>query len=129
MIIFIIFSIYDFQSLFGGTGAPAFYQENQQVVPQQQQQMAYYEPKIAEQINSRRSRSSLLNVLARNFKTIEKITLYLAFFINVILLFHRVDIGNKGAESHAEAIEAENKGNGEDEEEDVVETIYIVKYF
>lgn len=35
-------------------------------------------------------------MLARNFKTIEKITLYLAFFINVILLFHRVDI------SHAE---------------------------
>uniref|UniRef100_A0A915DHF0 Uncharacterized protein n=1 Tax=Ditylenchus dipsaci TaxID=166011 RepID=A0A915DHF0_9BILA len=27
----------------------------------------------------------------RNFKTIEKITLYLAFFINVILLFHRAD--------------------------------------
>lgn len=31
-------------------------------------------------------------MLARNFKTIEKTTLYLAFFINVILLFHRVDI-------------------------------------
>ncbi|KHN75295.1 Ryanodine receptor 44F [Toxocara canis] len=51
----------------------------------------YYEPKIAEQ-GSCRSRGSILNMLARNFKTIEKTTLYLAFFINVILLFHRVDI-------------------------------------
>lgn len=33
-------------------------------------------------------------MLARNFKTIEKTTLYLTFFINVILLFHRVDIMN-----------------------------------
>ncbi|VDO52391.1 unnamed protein product, partial [Onchocerca flexuosa] len=51
----------------------------------------YYEPKIAEQISSR-SRGSLLNMLARNFKPIEKTTLYLAFFINVILLFHRIRI-------------------------------------
>ncbi|KAL4003146.1 RIH domain family protein [Acanthocheilonema viteae] len=51
----------------------------------------YYEPKIAEQIPPR-SRGSLLNMLARNFKTIEKATLYLAFFINVILLFHRIRI-------------------------------------
>jgi hypothetical protein len=69
--------------LFGGGGAPSYYSEQQQQQQQQllphQQQLAYYEPKIAEQISSRRSRSSLLNVLARNFKTIEKITLYLAF--------------------------------------------------
>uniref|UniRef100_A0A1I7XMF7 RR_TM4-6 domain-containing protein n=1 Tax=Heterorhabditis bacteriophora TaxID=37862 RepID=A0A1I7XMF7_HETBA len=51
----------------------------------------YYEPKIAEQ-NIGRSKGSILNMLARNFKTIEKTTLHLAFFINVILLFHRVDI-------------------------------------
>ncbi|VDM78191.1 unnamed protein product [Strongylus vulgaris] len=50
-----------------------------------------YEPKIAEQ-NIGRTRGSILNMLARNFKPIEKTTLYLAFFINVILLFHRVDI-------------------------------------
>ncbi|EJD76290.1 ryanodine Receptor TM 4-6 family protein [Loa loa] len=53
----------------------------------------YYEPKIAEQIPPR-SRGSLLNMLARNFKTIEKTTLYLAFFINVILLFHRIRISD-----------------------------------
>jgi hypothetical protein len=99
---------------------------------QQQQQLPYYEPKIAEQNSARRSRSSLLNVLARNFKTIEKITLYLAFFINVILLFHRIDIsevpkgspendGAKGGEADAE----EGEGEGE---EDVVETIYIVSH-
>lgn len=33
-------------------------------------------------------------MLARHFKAIEKLTLYLAFFINVILLFHRIDIHN-----------------------------------
>ncbi|MCP9259461.1 Ryanodine receptor 44F [Dirofilaria immitis] len=64
----------------------------------------YYEPKIAEQIPPR-SRGSLLNMLARNFKAIEKTTLYLAFFINVILLFHRIRImedialGDEGTES------------------------------
>ena len=97
---------------------------------QQQQQMAFYEPKIAEQFSSRRSRSSLLNILARNYKTVEKITLCLAFFINVILLFHRVDIvGNEKKDSFAQ-IEAVPKGkseeDGDEEEENVMETIYIV---
>ncbi|VDM85230.1 unnamed protein product [Strongylus vulgaris] len=51
-------------------------------------------------------------MLARNFKPIEKTTLYLAFFINVILLFHRVDI------RHADTSEVE-------EDDDTVETVYI----
>lgn len=122
-------SIYDFQSLFGGGGAPSYYSEQQQQQQQQllphQQQLAYYEPKIAEQISSRRSRSSLLNVLARNFKTIEKITLYLAFFINVILLFHRVDIGHKPGQDAAATTGDEAADAEENEEEDIVETIYI----
>uniref|UniRef100_A0A183D0G3 RR_TM4-6 domain-containing protein n=1 Tax=Gongylonema pulchrum TaxID=637853 RepID=A0A183D0G3_9BILA len=79
----------------------------------------YYEPKIAEQIPTR-SRGSLLvrffNVLARNFKTIEKTTLYLAFFINVILLFHRVQIMHQ---------EAPSKSKAEDDESDDVELVFI----
>ncbi|VDM37968.1 unnamed protein product [Toxocara canis] len=74
----------------------------------------YYEPKIAEQ-GSCRSRGSILNMLARNFKTIEKTTLYLAFFINVILLFHRVDI------THHQVSE----GDDSEEEEEATERIYI----
>nr|CAD2195338.1 unnamed protein product [Meloidogyne enterolobii] len=130
-------SIYDFQSLFGGGGSAYFtelQQQQQQLLAQQQhqQQLAFYEPKIAEQFNSRRSRSSLLNILARNYKTVEKITLCLAFFINVILLFHRVDIvsSNEKKDNIAQ-IEALHKGRGgddendEDEEGNVLETIYI----
>uniref|UniRef100_A0A158P902 Ryanodine receptor 44F n=1 Tax=Angiostrongylus cantonensis TaxID=6313 RepID=A0A158P902_ANGCA len=73
-----------------------------------------YEPKIAEQ-NISRSKGSILNMLARNFKTIEKTTLYLAFFINVILLFHRVDI------KRTEPVEDAH----EDDEEKTAESIYI----
>lgn len=36
--------------------------------------------------------SNLQNFLARNIRTLEKITLLLTFLINMILLFHRVDI-------------------------------------
>ena len=64
--------------------------------------------------------------MARNFKTIEKTTLYLAFFINVILLFHRVEIGGKADINPAPQIESGDEGEGEEEEEDVVESIYIV---
>lgn len=68
-------------------------------------------------------------MLARNFKSIEKITLYLAFFINVILLFHRVDIGGMRTSHDSEATEAP----GEEEDEEVDEAIYItgmtVPYF
>ncbi|KAK6754201.1 hypothetical protein RB195_013290 [Necator americanus] len=74
-----------------------------------------YEPKIAEQ-NIGRSRGSILNMLARNFKTIEKTTLYLAFFINVILLFHRVDI------KHIDAPEA---NDGDDDDDAISESVYI----
>ncbi|VDK79750.1 unnamed protein product [Litomosoides sigmodontis] len=70
----------------------------------------YYEPKIAEQI-SLRNRGSLLNMLARNFKTIEKTTLYLAFFINVILLFHRIRISDNVT--------------SQDEADEDMESIYI----
>jgi len=137
-LIFYFHSIYDFQSLFGGGGSAYFtelQQQQQQLLAQQQhqQQLAFYEPKIAEQFNSRRSRSSLLNILARNYKTVEKITLYLAFFINVILLFHRVDIvNNNEKKDNIAQIEALHKGKGgdddndEDEEGNVLETIYIV---
>jgi ryanodine receptor 2 len=79
----------------------------------------YYEPKIAEQIQSR-SKGSIMNMLARNYKAIEKLTLYLAFSINVILLFHRVDLHNPPKE--AEIAEPEEGG---DDEDDVDEIIYI----
>uniref|UniRef100_A0A915B3X3 Ryanodine receptor n=2 Tax=Parascaris TaxID=6254 RepID=A0A915B3X3_PARUN len=76
----------------------------------------FYEPKIAEQ-GSSRSRGSILNMLARNFKTIEQTTLYLAFFINVILLFHRVDITHNTA--------SESDGEEAEEDEETAERIYI----
>ena len=67
-------------------------------------------------------------MLARNFKTIDKTILYLAFFINVILLFHRVDIG--GMRTAHDSDETEAPGVEEEEEE---ETIFItgmtVPYF
>uniref|UniRef100_A0A7E4VXK5 EF-hand domain-containing protein n=1 Tax=Panagrellus redivivus TaxID=6233 RepID=A0A7E4VXK5_PANRE len=87
---------------------------------------AYYEPKIAE-MSSARAKGSIMNVLARNYKTFEKTTLYLAFFINVILLFHRVNI--------QEPEDGENVGNGEDDDNDgeAVEAVYIsgieISYF
>ncbi|WKY11480.1 hypothetical protein Q1695_003218 [Nippostrongylus brasiliensis] len=76
-----------------------------------------YEPKIAEQSASR-TRGSIMNVLARNFKTIEKTTLYLAFFINVILLFHRVDI------KHGEP-DVPEKVEVEDDDDITTETVFI----
>ncbi|KJH53393.1 EF hand [Dictyocaulus viviparus] len=92
-----------------------------------------YEPKIAEQ-NIGRSRGSILNMLARNFKTIEKTTLYLAFFINVILLFHRVDIAHiETGEEEFERYRAEfyiiftleHEGSDEDADEKAIESVYI----
>ncbi|PIO64936.1 EF hand, partial [Teladorsagia circumcincta] len=80
-----------------------------------------YEPKIAEQ-NMGRSRGSVLNVLARNFKTIEKTTLYLAFFINVILLFHRVEI------KHMEPEKPEIEEDDENANEVVFITGMVVPY-
>ncbi|KAE9549703.1 hypothetical protein FO519_007091 [Halicephalobus sp. NKZ332] len=76
-------SVYDAKSLTS---------ENPQVVQIVESEVdpnAFYEPKIAETIASK-NKGSIMNVLARNYKTFEKTTLYLAFFINVILLFHRV---------------------------------------
>ncbi|ULT90419.1 hypothetical protein L3Y34_008632 [Caenorhabditis briggsae] len=98
-------------SIYESIGAPQMVQLQSEADFQQGQ----YEPKIAES-NSTKTKGSILNMLARNFKTIEKITLYLAFFINVILLFHRVDI------SHTEAAEAASEG---DDDEDAVESIFI----
>lgn len=65
--------------MYGGAGGivPRAIGSTDEVIMEQD---SAYEPKIAEQM-SLRSRGSLLNMLARNFKTIEKITLYLAFFI------------------------------------------------
>uniref|UniRef100_A0A1I7YC96 EF-hand domain-containing protein n=1 Tax=Steinernema glaseri TaxID=37863 RepID=A0A1I7YC96_9BILA len=79
---------------------------------------AVYEPKIAE-IGASKSRGSIMNMLARNFRTIEKSTLYLAFFINVILLFHRVNI------SQSSTTELETVNTDEDEDEETNEVIYI----
>ncbi|TKR86989.1 hypothetical protein L596_011474 [Steinernema carpocapsae] len=79
---------------------------------------ATYEPKIAE-IGATRSRGSIMNMLARNFRTIEKSTLYLAFFINVILLFHRVNI-TQSSSTELEAVNAE-----EEDEDEGSEVIYI----
>ncbi|UMM36210.1 hypothetical protein L5515_008471 [Caenorhabditis briggsae] len=98
-------------SIYESIGAPQMVQLQSEADFQQGQ----YEPKIAES-NSTKTKGSILNMLARNFKTIEKITLYLAFFINVILLFHRVDI------SHTEAAETASEG---DDDEDAVESIFI----
>ncbi|RCN50673.1 EF hand [Ancylostoma caninum] len=105
-------SVHKAPSLYESIGAPA-------MVPAVSEAdltaIGAYEPKIAEQ-NIGRSKGSILNMLARNFKTIEKTTLYLAFFINVILLFHRVDI------KHNEAPEA---AEPEEDDEATVETVYI----
>uniref|UniRef100_A0A8R1HP75 Ryanodine receptor n=2 Tax=Caenorhabditis japonica TaxID=281687 RepID=A0A8R1HP75_CAEJA len=98
-------------SIYESIGAPQMVQLQSEADFQHGQ----YEPKIAES-NTTKSRGSILNMLARNFKTIEKITLYLAFFINVILLFHRVDI------SPTEAPEAASEG---DDDEDATESIFI----
>ncbi|KAI6242082.1 Ryanodine receptor 1 [Aphelenchoides fujianensis] len=114
-------SVYDTQS-FGSQPMP-FSQASVSAQEQERLRVPYYEPKIAEQMQQR-SKGSVLNVLARNFKTIEKITLYLAFFINVILLFHRVDIAvNKGGGERAHADdEAEDE---EDTVDEVMESVYI----
>lgn len=90
--------------------------------PEQGPIMSNYEPKIAE-IAAARSRGSILNMLARNFKTIEKMTLYLAFFINVILLFHRVDITAQSEET-VDEIEISEPVD-DDENENTNEFIYI----
>uniref|UniRef100_A0A0N5AR96 Ryanodine receptor n=1 Tax=Syphacia muris TaxID=451379 RepID=A0A0N5AR96_9BILA len=76
----------------------------------------YYEPKIADQ-SMPKNKGSILNMLARHFRAIERLTLYFAFFINVILLFHRIEIHN-AAENNKE----EDAGGDDDE---VVETVYI----
>uniref|UniRef100_A0A0N4ZPH7 Ryanodine receptor 44F n=1 Tax=Parastrongyloides trichosuri TaxID=131310 RepID=A0A0N4ZPH7_PARTI len=90
--------------------------------PEQGPIVSNYEPKIAE-IAAARSRGSILNMLARNFKTIEKMTLYLAFFINVILLFHRVDITSQNEEG-GEVVETEEVID-DDDNEATNEFIYI----
>uniref|UniRef100_A0A914H250 Ryanodine receptor n=1 Tax=Globodera rostochiensis TaxID=31243 RepID=A0A914H250_GLORO len=114
-------SIYDVQSMFGGSGSISYYGDGHA----QQQVGLYYEPKIAEQFSSRRSRGSVMNVLARNFKSIEKITLYLAFFINVILLFHRVEIGHQTGGGLESNNNNQQQQGDEEGEADIVETIYI----
>lgn len=67
-------------------------------------------------------------MLARNFKTIEKTTLYFAFFINVILLFHRVDIGGMRTAHDSEETEAPGVEE-EEEEESIFITGMTVPYF
>ncbi|KIH60263.1 EF hand, partial [Ancylostoma duodenale] len=105
-------SVHKAPSLYESIGAPAMVPAVSEV---DLTASGAYEPKIAEQ-NIGRSKGSILNMLARNFKTIEKTTLYLAFFINVILLFHRVDI------KHTEAPEA---AEAEDDDDATLETVYI----
>lgn len=93
---------------------------SQQFVPMEvYEPVQYYEPKIAEQTPSR-SKGSFMNMLARNYKAIEKLTLYLAFFINVILLFHRVDL-----QPTAAPLEPESAPEGDEDDEDIEENIYI----
>ena len=116
--LFVNFSVYDVHSIFSGRGSIVYGQSTQMEAIQEQA----YEPKIAEQLNTR-SRGSLMNMLARNFKAIEKITLYLAFFINVILLFHRVDIATN--KDPSKKPEGEEESDKEDAKEDILETIYI----
>ncbi|KAK0411652.1 hypothetical protein QR680_005766 [Steinernema hermaphroditum] len=111
--------------------APSVYESYSQVGSQNVMQMmpasppgsqydpnAAYEPKIAE-IGASKSRGSIMNMLARNFRTIEKSTLYLAFFINVILLFHRVNI------TQPSTTELEPVNTEEEDDEDSSEVIYI----
>ncbi|KAI6237110.1 hypothetical protein M3Y95_00230500 [Aphelenchoides besseyi] len=111
-------SVYDTQSF----GSQPMQLSTTSVTPQEEERIrsAYYEPKIAEQIQQR-SKGSVLNVLARNFRTIERTTLYLAFFINVILLFHRVDM--EIIKTNAKA--PENEEDEDDTVEEVMESIYI----
>ncbi|VDO61854.1 unnamed protein product [Heligmosomoides polygyrus] len=102
-------SIHKAASIYESIGAPAVIAPSEVDITS-----ASYEPKIAE-LGPGRSRGSIMNMLARNFKTIEKTTLYLAFFINVILLFHRVDI------KHTES----EKPEAEDDDDITQETVFI----
>ncbi|GMS80970.1 hypothetical protein PENTCL1PPCAC_3145, partial [Pristionchus entomophagus] len=79
------------------------------------EQANFYEPKIAE-TSAGKSKGSIMNLLARNFKMIEYATLICAFIINVILLTHRVDI-----------IEGEKPetSDGTDDDEDDMEFIIM----
>lgn len=122
-------SVYDTQSF----ASQPMHVSVPSVVQQEDVRLSYYEPKIAEQF-AMRSKGSVLNVLARNFKTIEKITLYLAFFINVILLFHRVDIAiNNNGPSKPNMREVAEDEDEEDGVDEVMESVYItgmiVPYF
>lgn len=63
---------------------------------------------------------SPLNYLARNIKWIENGTLFLSFAINMILLFHRIDV--EEVEGSSGELEGEN-GDGEDPEP--IENLYI----
>ncbi|CAJ0957143.1 unnamed protein product, partial [Mesorhabditis belari] len=104
-------------SVYESIGTPGAAQQQMEAAYGSQAGDGLYEPKIAE-INQGRSRGSLLNMLARNFKMIEKTTLGLAFFINVILLFHRVDIMQSDT----------GTTDGSDEDDDSTETIFITGF-
>ena len=105
-------SVYDAKSLTS---------ENPQVVQIIESEVdpnMFYEPKIAE-TSAAKNKGSIMNVLARNYKTFERTTLYLAFFINVILLFYRVDLSKPEKDPESELIVQD-----EDEEEEI-ESIFI----
>uniref|UniRef100_A0AC34RNW2 EF-hand domain-containing protein n=1 Tax=Panagrolaimus sp. JU765 TaxID=591449 RepID=A0AC34RNW2_9BILA len=107
-------SVYDAKSV--ASDAPPVVQ----IVESEVDPNIFYEPKIAE-MSASKNKGSIMNVLARNYKTFERTTLYLAFFINVILLFHRVDMTKPEKD---ESTATEVAVQDEDEEENL-ESIYI----
>jgi len=113
-------SVYDAKSLISDNPQVV------QIIESEVDPNVFYEPKIAE-TSASKNKGSIMNVLARNYKTFEKTTLYLAFFINVILLFHRVDLSKPEKET-----ESELAVQDEDDEEEI-ESIFIagmqVPYF
>ncbi len=62
---------------------------------------------------------SFQNFLARNLPTINNITLLLAITINLILLFHRVNILTVEKEEGAEGVEGEEEDDDEEPPEEV----------
>lgn len=53
------------------------------------------------------------NFLARNMRQLEMITLYLAFIINMILLFHRVNVLENVADTGSEEVANGAEESGE----------------
>ncbi|GMR59737.1 hypothetical protein PMAYCL1PPCAC_29932, partial [Pristionchus mayeri] len=103
------------------TKPPSIYESIAMPVLHAQSQVApfeqanFYEPKIAE-TSTGKSKGSIMNLLARNYKLIEYATLICAFIINVILLTHKVDVVESGTPETSDGTESED---------DDTETIYI----